>query len=75
MPPLLWKLVRYVLIALGATTMVSAVVNVIGAFQLIEPSDEQSLGITRREFVITYAIIFAVGALLLWLGLRRWRRK
>ncbi len=74
MSPALAKFCRYLAIALGATTMVSAVVNVIGAFQLLEPSDEASLGVSRNEIVVTYGVLFALGAVVLWLGLRRWKR-
>ncbi|MBI4624322.1 MAG: hypothetical protein HY736_14040 [Verrucomicrobia bacterium] len=69
--PFLAKAIRLGLIGTGATAIMSAVVGMIAAFQLIEPGDEQSLGITRNEVVGWYAILIVIGLLLAWLGFRR----
>lgn len=63
------KLLRIALIGLGASLTVSAVVNGLAAWQLIEPDDEKSLGLTRSEVLGWYAFVFAAGLLLLALGL------
>ncbi len=64
------KLLRFGLTGLGALTVVSALVNIIATWQLIDAAEEQSLGITRGEFVGTYAVIFLVGAGMIFFGLR-----
>lgn len=53
--------------------MVSALVNGAAAWWLIQSSDEESLGITRREVLIWCAAIFVLGTLLLYFGIRSWR--
>ena len=47
--------------------------NLIAAGQLIEAAEEQSLGITRNEFMLTYAVVLAVGVALVVAGLC-WRK-
>jgi hypothetical protein len=71
--PRLKRFLCFGLIGTGALAVMSGVVNIIGAWQLLEPSDEQSLGITRHEVVGTYAAIMLGGALAIYLGLR-WRK-
>ncbi len=74
MHPLLIRVIRYGLIGLGAITIVSAAVNVIGAFALIEVSDEAQLGFTRNEFIAWYIGPALFGLILIVVG-ARWRRK
>ncbi|HEY0966587.1 MAG TPA: hypothetical protein VGD88_04280 [Opitutaceae bacterium] len=74
MHPLLVRAIRYGLIGVGALTIVSAVVNVIGAYALIEVSDEAQLGFTRNEFIAWYVGPALFGVLMIVLG-ALWRRK
>jgi hypothetical protein len=71
--PQLKKFLCIGLIGTGALAVMSAIVNIIGAWQLIDASAEQSLGITRGEWVSTYAVILLVGAAMIYFGLR-WRK-
>jgi len=71
--PLVRKFLRLGLIGLGAVTVVSSVVNIVATWNLIEAAEEQSLGISRGEFVLTYAAMLPVGAAMIYFGLR-WRR-
>lgn len=68
--PTLKKFLRFGLVGFGALTIMSALVGMISAWQLIEAAEEQSLGITRGEFVGTYAVTLLVGATMVWLGFR-----
>lgn len=74
MHPLLVRAIRYGLIGVGALTIVSAVVNVIGAYALIEVSDEAQLGFTRNEFIAWYVGPALFGVLMIVFG-ALWRRK
>lgn len=65
------KIARYFMLSFGATAVISAVVNITAAFQLLEASDEESLGVSRNEIVGTYAALLIGGLLLIWFGLRR----
>ena len=65
------KVVRFILIGAGATTALSAIVNIVGAFELIEKSDAESLGITRNEIVGWYGALLAAGLGMIYFGLRR----
>lgn len=71
--PLLKKILRFGLIGCGALAIMSAIVNIIAAWRLIDPYSEESLGVTRNELVGTYAVILIVGAALIFAGLR-WRK-
>jgi hypothetical protein len=71
--PTFKKLLRFGLIGIGALTVASAVVNLIAAWQLIEAAEEQSLGITRNEFMLTYGVVLAGGVALVVAGLG-WRK-
>ncbi len=71
--PTFKKLLRFGLIGIGALTVASAVVNLIAAGQLIEAAEEQSLGITRNEFMLTYGVVLAGGVALVVAGLG-WRK-
>ena len=68
--PSLRKLLHLGLIGFGAVTVMSAVVNAVGAWQLIDAAEEQSLGITRSEFLVTYASVALVGVALICGGWR-----
>ncbi|GAB1489536.1 hypothetical protein MASR2M8_19890 [Opitutaceae bacterium] len=74
MHPLLIRATCYGLIGVGALMIVSAGVNAIGAFALIEVSDEAQLGFTRNEFIAWYVGPAVFGAGLIVLGVH-WRRK
>lgn len=71
--PTFKKFLRLGLIGFGALALVSAVVNLIAAWQLIGAAEEQSLGITRQEFMLTYGVVLAVGVALVGAGLC-WRK-
>ena len=70
--PLLKKILGFGLIACGALSVMSGVVNIIATYQLIDQAAAESLGISRNEFVATYACILLVGAALIFAG---WRLK
>jgi hypothetical protein len=72
-PPFLLRLLRFALVATGAITLTSAIVNIIAAVRLIEPSDEASLGVTRGEVIGWFIGPLLFGVALITLGL--WRRK
>jgi hypothetical protein len=71
--PTVQKFLRLGLIGGGALMAISAVVNMVAAWQLIEAAEEQSLGITRNEFVGTYAVMLAIGASVMVVGWR-WKK-
>lgn len=71
----LLRLLRVFLVGTGAMTIVMAVVNIVAAVRLIEPSDEASLGITRNEIIGWYAGPVVFGFILVWIGLRSWKTK
>ena len=54
----------------GALAVMSGVINIIGAYQLIDAADAESLGVSRNEIVITYAVISLVGAGMVFFGWR-----
>ena len=68
--PLTRRLLRFALIGLGGSSILSAVIGVISAYQLVEPSDQQSLGITPRDFLISYFVIAALGGAMVIIGWR-----
>jgi len=68
---MLKKILRLAAAGFGAMLIVSAAVNIIATLQLVETAEEQSLGVTRREFIITYTVLAAIGAVLVWLGVRQ----
>jgi hypothetical protein len=72
--PRIAKALCYALIGFGALTLMSAVVNGLAVAQLIEPSDEESLGISRGEMLSWSALLLGVGTTMILLGLR-WRRQ
>ena len=70
--PRLKKFLGFGLIGAGALTVMSGVVNIVAAYQLIDPADAESLGVSRNELVVTYAGFLLVGAVLVFFG---WRMK
>ena len=70
--PKLKKLFGFGLIGTGALAVTSGVVNIIAAWQLIDEADAASIGVTRNEFVLTYAGFLLVGAVMILFG---WRMK
>ncbi len=69
--PFAAKALRFILLGGGATFVVSALVNIVAAFQLIDAAEEQSLGFSRLEIVATYLGLLGVGVALIFLALRR----
>ncbi len=74
MPPVLVRILRYFMIGFGAITLVSAVVNIIGAVQLIDATAEESLGVTQREVILWFVGPGVLGLALMVFGFV-WRRK
>lgn len=74
MSPLLVRILRFLVIGLGAMLVVSAVVNIIATYSLIGPLEEDSLNLTRGQIVSWY-IGPAVLGLALILGGFFWRRR
>ena len=70
--PRLKKILGYGLIGSGALTVMSGVVNILAARQLIDDAEAASLGVTRNEFVYTYAGFVLAGAVMIAFG---WRLK
>lgn len=75
MDPWLKKILCYGLIGCGGSSVVSAVVGIISAYTLIEPSDEQAVGITPGDFVGFYVVLLLGGIAMIWFGLWLRRRK
>jgi hypothetical protein len=69
--PLFAKALRYVLISFGATLVISGVVNIAAAWQLVESAEEQALGVTHNEIIGWFALLAAMGVALIVTGLRR----
>ncbi len=68
--PLFRTFLRFGLIGLGAMTVISSVVNIVATWNLIEAAEEQSLGISRNEFTVTYGVMLLVGLVISYLGYR-----
>ena len=51
-------------------SIVSAIVGVISAYVLIEPSDAQAVGVTPGDFVGGYVVMALIGAGLIYFGVR-----
>ncbi|HWA10029.1 MAG TPA: hypothetical protein VG838_11310 [Opitutaceae bacterium] len=73
LPPAAARLLRIALVVLGALVLMDAVVNLFAAIELIEPSDEESIGLTRNFVLGEYSVQLLVGAAMLFFGLRRRR--
>lgn len=69
------KFLRFALVGGGASAVISAIVGVISAYRLIEPSDEQAVGITPGDFVGFYAVMLLGGAAMIFFGLRLRQKK
>ncbi len=61
---------RLGLIGIGALTVISAAVNIAATWRLIDAAEEQSLGISRGEFLVTYGVVGLVGVALSVIGFR-----
>ena len=74
MPPLLVRIIRYGMIGVGASSVVTSVVNIVAAVQLLDPLAEESLGVTRKEVIGWYIIpgLFGLGMMIFGFC---WRRK
>jgi hypothetical protein len=70
-PPLLAGFLRFMLIALGATAVLSAVVSIMAVVRLLEPSDEESMGLSRNFLLVEYAVQLLAGLAMLFIGFRR----
>lgn len=68
--PLFRTFLRLSLIGVGAMTVISSVVNIVATWNLIEAAEEQSLGISRNEFKVTYGVTLLVGLVISYLGYR-----
>jgi hypothetical protein len=75
MPAWLFRFLRFALIGVGAMTLTSAVINIIAAVKLIEPSDEASLGVTKGEVVTWFIGPLLFGIALIVLGFWPWKKK
>ena len=71
LPPLIVKGLRIVLIVLGALAITSAVVNIIAAVELLEPGDEEALGLSPNWLLAQYAVQIVLGAVMIFFGFHR----
>ena len=71
LPPLIAKGLRVALIVFGALAIASAIVNIIAAGELLEPGDEEALGLSRHWLLAQYALQIVVGAAMIFFGFRR----
>jgi hypothetical protein len=71
LPPLIAKGLRIALIVLGALAITSAVVNIIAAVELLEPGDEEALGLSRHWLIAQYVVQIVLGAAMIFFGFRR----
>jgi hypothetical protein len=69
--PRLAKLLRYFLVGIGALTLVTAVIEIVASVKLLEPSDAESLGMSRNFVITMNALQGAIGVVLIYVGLRR----
>ena len=67
-------LVSFLLVGGGATLVLSATLNLVGAWILLEPSDEVALGISRGEVWRWFGASLAAGLLMIGWGVRVGRR-
>jgi K+-sensing histidine kinase KdpD len=68
--PLFRTFLRFGLIGVGAMTVISSLVNIVATWNLIEVAEEQSLGISRNEFTVTYGVTLLIGVVISHLGYR-----
>jgi hypothetical protein len=69
--PRLAKLLRFFVVGIGALTLVTAVVEIVASVKLLEPSDAESLGMSRNFVITMNALQGAIGIVLIYFGLRR----
>ena len=69
--PRLAKVLRFFVVGIGALTLVTAVVEIVASVKLLEPSDAESLGMSRNFVVTMNALQGAIGIVLIYFGLRR----
>lgn len=74
MHPILIRTIRYALIGFGAITLMSAIVNIVGAVELLDAGTEDSLGFSRNEFIGWFIGPGLLGIVLVVVGFM-WRRK
>ncbi len=68
--PRLKNYLSYGFIGCGAMSIVSSIMGIVSAYVLVEASDEQAVGITPGDFVLTYATMILLGAGLVYFGFR-----
>jgi hypothetical protein len=68
------RVIRYGLMFVGGSMLVSAVVNIIAAVKLIDPYAEESIGVTRGQVIGWYIFPAIFGIALIAFGFF-WRRK
>ena len=68
------RVVSFLLIGGGATVVLSATLNLVSAWILLEPSDEVALGISRGEVWRWFGASLAAGLLMVGWGVRVGRR-
>ena len=68
------RIVSFLLIGGGATSVLSATLNLVGAWILLEPSDEVALWISRGEVWRWFGASLAAGLLMIGWGVRVGRR-
>ena len=74
MPLWIIRVIRYGLMFVGASTLMSAIVNIVAAIKLIDPYAESSLGVTRGQVIGWYVVPALFGIALFAFGYL-WRRK
>jgi|GEM_PF-3307538 len=56
MPLWMIRVIRYGLMFVGTSMVISAIVNIVAAIKLIDPYAESSLGVTRTEVISWYVV-------------------
>ena len=64
------RFLSFALIGSGALSVVSAISGIISAYVLIDPADQQAVGITPGDFVGFYVLMILFGAGLIFGGFR-----
>ena len=62
------KLLKGSLIAGGAIMFISGAVNIYATIQLIGPTEERELGLSRADLIIPYSVLAAFGVALIVIG-------
>ena len=71
--PFAAKARRFILVGIGSSLTISALIGGVAAWRLIEPSDEEAIGLSRNQFLAGYGVMLLCGLTLVWLGFRRRR--